>query len=445
MTRQLGVLAATALVVGHVIAVGIFLTPASMARALGSPFWLLIVWLVMGGMALAGALAYGELAARYPEAGGAYVYLREAYGPRTAFLYGWKCCLVMDPGITAALAAGLAAYVAYLAPMPEPGTKVVAVSAVVVAALVNIAGVRPGARAVALLTALKLGALAGIVAIGFGSGRGDWNHFAPFFAQRSGSAPLGEALAAAFVGAFFAFGGWWETAKLAGEVRDPGRTLPRALAGGVILVTVAYVLTSAAFLYLVPLDQVTSGEAFAAQAGEVLFGRAGGLVLSGVVVVSVAGSLVAVLMALPRLYYAMSRDGLFPEVLGRLDPTLGTPARAIALQAVLASLLVLVGTFETIVTYFIFVTVAFIAATVAGLYRIARRPGPAPDYRTPGYPITPAVFVAGLLLLLVLLLLARPWQALAGLAVVAAGVPVHVLLERRQRISKAGVHIPGES
>jgi basic amino acid/polyamine antiporter, APA family len=430
MTRQIGLAAAVAIVVGHVIAVGIFLTPASMARQLGSPFWLLIVWLLMGGMALTGALTYGELAARYPEAGGAYVYLREAWGPRVSFLYGWKCCLVMDPGITAALGAGLAAYAAYLLPMSPAATKGLAVATILLAAAVNIAGVRPGARLITAITVVKLGALAAIVVIGLGSGRGDWGHFVPFLAQRAGSAPLGEALAGALVGAFFAFGGWWEASKLAGEVRDPSRTVPRALALGVVLVTIAYILTSAAFLYLVPLQEVADGEAFAAQAGEALFGPAGGRVFASIVVVSVAGSLLTVLMALPRLYYAMSRDGLFPPALGRLDPRLGTPARAIALQALLASGLVMIGSFDAIVAYFIFVTVLFISMTAAGLYRLAGRPGEAPRYRTPGYPVTPALFLAGLVGMMIVLLIGRPWQAMAGVAVVAAGLPAYALLMR---------------
>ncbi|HEX6211261.1 MAG TPA: amino acid permease [Methylomirabilota bacterium] len=442
MRRRLGLAGATALIVGQVIAVGIFLTPASMARLLGSPFWLLVVWLVAGAMAVAGALAYGELAARWPEAGGGYVYLREAWGPRLAFLYGWKCCLVMDPGITAALATGLAAYLAYLVPLSPTALKAAAIGAVALGAAVNMAGVRLGAGVVSGLAALKLGALATIVVGGFALGRGDWGHFVPFVAQRAGAEPLGAALAGAFVAAFFAFGGWWEAAKLAGEVRDPGRTMPRALVLGVAVVTAAYVLTSASFLYLVPLEAVTSDEAFAAQAGEALFGRAGGAVLAATVLISVAGSLFAIQMMLPRLYYAMSRDGLFPAALGRLHPTRETPVRAIALQAVLASVLVILGSFDAIVTYFIFVTVAFIGLTVLGLFRLRRREAEAARreeaaaafvYRTPGFPLTPLVFLVLVGVLLVLLIAHRPVQALAGTVIVLAGLPVYGVLNRRAR------------
>ncbi len=431
MTRHLGLASAIALVVGQVIAVGIFLTPASMARALGAPFWVFVVWIVCGGMALAGALVYGELAARYPEAGGGYVYLREAFGPRVAFLYGWKCCLVMDPGITAALATGLAAYVAYFVALSPLEIKLVALAAIAAAALLNVSGARLSARAVWVLTVLKLGALAIIIAGAFGLSRGSWSHFVPFVEQRPGSGALIPALGGAFVSAFFAFGGWWEAAKLAGEVRNAERVMPRALAWGVALVTLAYILTSAAFIRLVPIDAVTSGETFAAQAGEALFGRAGGAVLAGIVVISVAGSLVAVLMMLPRLYYAMGRDGLFPPAMGMLHPRLGTPARAIGLQALLASVLVALGSFDDIIAYFIFITVAFIGLSVAGVYRLRRRGGQVPAYRTPGYPYTPAVFSGLVGVLLVVLMANRPVQALAGAAIVALGVPVYALIKRR--------------
>jgi len=432
MDRRLGLAAATSAVVGQVIAVGIFLTPASMARTLASPAWLFGAWLLMGGMALAGALSYGELAARFPEAGGGYVYLRETYGRRLAFLYGWKCLLVMDPGITAALASGLAAYVAYLVPLGPIGLKVVALGAIAAAAAINIRGSVLSGRVLEALTVLKLGALAAIVLLAFGLGRGEWSHFVPFVARHPGAPPVAAALAGGLISAFFAFGGWWEASKLAGEVVDPARTMPRALAWGVSIVTAAYIATSAAFLYLVPLERVTSGEAFAAQAGEALFGPIGGAVFAAIVVVSVAGSLFAVVMLLPRVYYAMGRDGVFPAAIGELSPRFGTPARAIATEAILASALVIAGSFEQIVAYFVFITVTFIALTVAAVYVQRRRQSAAPPYLTPGYPITPAIFLSLVLVLLVLIGMNNPWQALAGTAVVALGLPVFELMERRR-------------
>jgi APA family basic amino acid/polyamine antiporter len=429
LKRQIGLGTATALIVGEVIAVGIFLTPAGMAKSLGSPVWLLIVWLLMGGMALAGALCYGELAARFPEAGGGYVYLREAYGRPIAFLYGWMALLVMDPGLTAALAVGLASYVGYIFKLSPAVLKLVAIGSIVFVALVNVRGVRLGGWLIRWLTILKLGLLAFVIIWGFGLRAGRWSNFQPLLAQRPGSEALLGALAGGIVGAFFSFGGWWDLSKLAGEVRDPERTLPRALVYGVTILTAVYILTSAAFMYLVPLEQVTSGETFAAQAGEALFGQLGGQVLSAIVIVAVLGSLAAVVMSAPRVYFAMARDGLFIPAAAAIHPRYGTPARAIVIQATLASLLVLVGTFNTIISYFVFVVVIFIALTVAALF-VLRRRSTEETYRTPGYPVTPIVFLLLIALLLFLLGGHNPKQALLGVGVVALGLPVYYLLFR---------------
>jgi len=368
LERRLGTGAAVALVVGEIIGIGIFLTPAEMAKALGSPFWVLVVWLAVGATAFCGALCYGELAARYPEAGGGYVYLREAWGPGLAFLYGWKSLLVMDPGLTAAFAAGIAQYVAYLTPLSPAGRMAVAMGVILAVAIVNALGVRAGARLLGLLTVLKLLLLSVIVVWGFAFGHGQWSHFAPFVTPRPGSAPLGAGLAGGIVAAFFSFGGFWDVAKVAGEIRDPGRSLPRALALGVSIVTVVYILTSAVLMYLVPLQSGSSGDAIAIQAG-------------------------------------------------------------------LACLLVALGTFGEIVAYFIFVTVAFVALTVTGLFRLPR-PG-AGVYRVPGYPATLFAFLALLMTLLGLLAAGSPKQAALGVAVVALGAPVYrfLMAPRRHALS----------
>jgi APA family basic amino acid/polyamine antiporter len=426
--RSLGLVPATCLIAGQIIGIGIFLTPAEMAQGLGAPGLVYAMWLLAGFMALTGALCYGELASRYPEAGGAYVYLREAWGEPVAFLYGWKCMLVMDPGITAALAAGLADYVSYLVPMGPGGRKIVAAGAILLLAAVTALGTRLAASTLVLITALKLGVLAVIVLLGFSSGKADIGRILPSFLRYEGAPALLPALAGGFVSAFFSFGGWWEAARMAGEVRDPERTLPRAFVLGITIVTVVYVLTTAVFLGLVPVAETGTAGAFAARVGEILFGPAGGTVLALAVVVSVLGSLAAVMLMTPRLYVALARDGLFPARLARLHPRLGTPATAIALQAALAMVLVTLGTFSDIVAYFVFVTVAFITASVAGLYRLPEPP--ASHFRTPGRRVTPAVFVGLSVFLLALLVLGRPVQALLGVIVVALGVPVYAGLRR---------------
>ncbi len=434
LKRQIGLRTATALVVGEVIAVGIFLTPASMAKSLASPFWLLVIWVVMGAMAACGALCYGELAARYPEAGGGYVYLREAYGRPIAFLYGWMALLVMDPGLTAALAVGMASYIGYMLNFSPTGIKAVAIGVIALLAAVNMFGVRLGAWVMRWLTVLKLGLLLFLLFWAFGFQLGDWSNFTPFVARRSNSTPLLGALAGAIVAAFFSFGGWWDVTKLAGEVREPARTLPRALVYGVVIVTVVYILTSAVFLYLVPLNGVSSGETFAAQAGEVLFGKSGGQMFSLVVVVAILGSLAALIMSAPRVYFAMARDGLFVPAAAVLHPQFGTPARAIALQALLASILVTLGSFDQIISYFVFVVVIFIAMTVAALFILRRKQAKNSGYLTPGYPVTPLIFLLLVGLLLLLLGSNNPKQSFLGVTVVALGIPVYYFFFRRKPV-----------
>ena len=390
LRRRISLPAAAALVVGGTIGVGIFLTPAGMATALASPAWLLAVWLFMGGAALCGALCYGELGARYPQAGGGYVYLREAFGPLPAFLYGWKCLLVMDPGLTAALATGFGAYAQ--AAFPAVPTRAAAFVAIVAVAGANVAGVRLAAGIAQALALLKILLLVALVAWGFASAAGDGSHFLPFVERRAGAPPLLGALAGAIVSAFCSFGGWWEASKLAGEVREPQRTVPRALALGVLTVTLLYVAVSAMFVYLVPIETVASSEAFAAQAGRALFGAAGARALSCLVALFVLGSLFAFMTMAPRVYFAMARDGAVPAFVGRVDPRTGAPVRAVLIQATLAALLVALGSFDAIVAYFVFVTVAFLGLTVFGLVRLKRRL-PSVSYETPLYPLTPILFL----------------------------------------------------
>ena len=433
LQRQIGLRTATALIVGDIIAVGIFLTPGGMAKALGSPGLVLFVWLVIGALSICGALCFGELASRFPEAGGGYTYLREVYGPGVAFIFGWMALLVMDPGLTAAIATGAASYLAYGLHLSPRGNQLVGAIAIIVLALVNIRGVRLGAWFVRWLTVLKIGSLAFMVVWAFAAAKGNWANFAPFINQRPGSKPLIEALAIGAVGAFFSYAGWWDVTKVAGEIKNPSRTMPRALVYGLLIVMLVYISTSAAFVYLVPMEQVTNGQAFAAQVGEVLFGVTGAWLFSGFVIVAVLGSLATIIMSAPRVYFAMARDGLFFPSAAVIHPRFKTPARCIALQAVLAIILVLTGTFEQIVSYFFFVVLVFLGLTVFGLFLLRRRnTAQAVQYSTPGYPVTPIVFLVLLILVLFLLAAGQPKQSFLGCAVVLLGVPVYYLVFKRR-------------
>ena len=362
----------------------------------------------MGAGAVGGALCYGALAARYPEAGGGYVYLKEAYGSHTAFLYGWLSLFVTDPGLTAMLATGLANYVLYLVPLSTWQLRGVAVTAIMILAAVNMLGVSLGSGILRTLVALKLGLLGFLIAWGLILGRGDWSNLTPFWTQRSGSDPLLPALAIGLVGAFIAFAGWWDASKLAGEIHDPERNLPRALILGVSIVTVVYIAISVVFLYLVPPARITSDDtAFAALAGEALLGRAGGICFTAIVILSVAGSLAAVLMAFPRVYYAMARDGLFFASVATIDPRRGTPTRSIAIQATLASVLALSGTFDQILDYFMVPTMAFVALTVGAVFVLRRPTANQPILVTPGFPISPLLFLIPILVLIIMRIVPR--------------------------------------
>jgi APA family basic amino acid/polyamine antiporter len=465
LPRRLGLATATALIVGNVIGVGIFLTPGEMAKSLGSPFWLLVVWLTMAVATIGGAFCYGSLAARYPEAGGTYVYLREIFGKRTAFLYGWLSMLVTDPGLTAMLAVGLADYAGHVVPLGPWGTKIVAAGSIIGLATVHMIGISPGSRVMGGLAALKLGLLGFLVLWGFGLGRGEWNNLAPFWSQRPGSDPLLPALGIALVGAFIAFAGWWDASKITGEVRDPKRTMPRALVLGVSIVTVVYVAVSLVFLYLVAPERIADekGTAFAALAGDALFGRWGEVIFSLVVVISVAGSLAAILMAAPRVYFAMARDGVFFKSFGAVDSARDVPGRATLVQATLATALALSGSFGQILAYFMVPTLVFLALTVVGIFVLQKRQPNDRSLAPPGYPISPLLFLLPIVTVILLqtvrdvassgwsmetarmLAAGTPWRdivrrllhvppSVAGLMVVVLGIPMAgwVIPDRRR-------------
>jgi APA family basic amino acid/polyamine antiporter len=329
------------------------------------------------------------------------------------------------------LATGLASYANY----PVEGSplvgKAMGVAVVLVLAGVNIGGVRLGAGLLRWLTYFKLGLLGLLACWGFGGGLGDWSNFLPLVERPADALPLGKALPGALVLAFFSFAGWWDVTRMAGELENPGRTVPRALMLGVTIVTATYVLVSAVFLYLVPVGQVTNEQTFAAQAGQVLFGHLGAVLFSGMVIVAILGSLTSFVMGAPRVYYAMARDGLFLPAMAAVHPRFGTPARAIALQAVLASVLLISGTFDQILAYFFFSVVAFLALTIGAVFVLRWRSPPPPEYRIPGYPLTPLLFLIPVAGLLVLLALDSPAQSLLGAGVVVAGVPVYYLVFRR--------------
>lgn len=425
----LGLWPAIALVVGHTIGVGIFLTPAQLIGAVASPALTLGLWLLCGALVFCGALTFGELASRYPLAGGPYIYLKEGWGERIAFLYGWQSLLILDPGITAALATGASEYLILLWPPAAGGERWIAIAVIWVLAALSMAGLMLSARVLAVMTALKLLAFLCVVRLAFAAASGSWSHLEPFVARHSTGVPLGEAVALGFVSVFFSFGGFWEASRIANEVRNPRRTMAFALAVGVTWVTAVYVALTLAFMYIVPLPDATSATDFARRAGEAMLGPRGPAALASIVVLSVAASLLALLIMAPRLYVAMSQDRLFPASIAAISHATRAPVRSTALLAALASLFVLVGTFQAIVAFFMCTTLSFIALAAGALFAIRRRaPSDGLPFQCPGYPVTPMLFILLVLAIVALIAINRPLQAIAGFTLVLLGVPAHGIL-----------------
>jgi APA family basic amino acid/polyamine antiporter len=382
----------------------------------------------MGLITLCGALCYSELAVRYPLTGGEYVYLREGYGGRVAFLYGWMSAAVMDPGLAAVLAVGATPYVMTLFGLAPTVQLWIPALILLGLAVLNYAGTALSRRMMATANLVKIAVLVCLVAWAWISGHARVANLMPLTTRRAGSDPLFAAVAGATVSAFFSFGGWWEAGKVAGEVRNPRRNMPLAFTCGVLLVTAVYLLVSYAFLMVVPMEKIVSNTAFVAQFGEALFGATGGKVLSACVLLSVLGGLMALTMAAPRVYYAMARDGSFFAPFGRLHPRFGTPANAVLLQTVLALLVLGFGAFNRILSFIIFSAVCFLALSVTTLFRM---PQPVRHW---WFPAAPAVFLAGCAVIDLMILMHDPVPALIGLVIVLSGDPV-----RRLFFSKSGV------
>jgi APA family basic amino acid/polyamine antiporter len=424
--RQMGVWSATAVVTGEAISLGIFLTPAGMARSLGSPSLLAAVWCGTALMTIAGAICFTELAVRNPHDGGEYLYLRRGFGRNIAFLYGWMAAIVMYPGVSAALCVGLVPYLQVLVPISPTTARLVPALLIIAFGLLNYFGTRLSRGVMSTLNWIKVPLLLGLVGWALASPHASLANLASV--QRPPGSVAG-AIAGAAVSAFFCFGGWWEAGKIARQVRNPARTLPIAFTGGVLVVTALYLLLSLAFVAVVPMASITSDTAFVAQFGNALFGSAGARVLSACVLVCVIGGLLVLIMAVPRVTYALAREEAETgplAVFARLNPG-GTPANAVLLQTVMALLVLLLGAFENILSFIIFSAVVFLAVTAATLFRSIT------PVRRWWYPTAPIFFVACSAALALMLLMNRPRPALMGAVIVLAGLPARALLVRASK------------
>jgi amino acid transporter len=431
LPRRLGLWSAVAVLVGTTIGSGIFRTPASVAERVEDVPLFLLAWVLGGIVALCGALTYAELAAAFPRSGGIYVFIREAFGPLPAFMFGWAELLIIRPGAYGAIGITASAYAlrtfgfdpaASLWGIPVRGDQALGAVFIVIVAAVNYFGIRKGAVLQNLSTAFKVGVLAALILLGFALGRGVG--IEGVMAERS-AVTLSPFLLA-LVSILWAYDGWADLAFVGGEVKDPAKTLPRALIIGTATVVVLYLGANLVYLYLIPIAQMKQAELVAADVASLLIGSAGIVAISAAVAVSTFGTLNGSMMTAPRIFFAMAEDGLFPKAIARVDERTGAPTAAILLAATLGVIFILIRTFTELADQFIIGIWPFYALAIAAVFVLRRtRPDLVRPYRTVGYPVVPILFLLASLLLLGNYLVSEPRLFAIDIGVILTGVPVY--------------------
>ncbi len=412
------------MVVGTIIGAAIFVQPSEIAGQIPTLWGVLLVWIVSGVLTLIGALVCAELASTFTRTGGVYVFLREAYHPSVGFLWGWAMFWSMHSGIIAVIAVVFARYTAFFVPLTDAGTKVVAIAVILVLSATNYVGVKHGTLVQASFTAGKLAAIAVIVVLGVALGARAPDHFVA-----SAEVPhVGVSnFLTALVAGLFAFGGWHMVTYNAEETVDPRRTIPRALIVGTLIVTACYVAMNAVYMYVLPISTVASSTRVAADFADALLGFGGGAFMSAIVMFSTFGALSGIVLAGPRVYYAMAQDGLLFKWVGTVHPAFRTPHRAILMQAVWSSILVATGTFRALFTRVIYTEWIFFALLALSLVILRRRSDVRRTYAAWGYPVAPMLFIVMALAIVANQLVTNTGQSVTGLVLVLAGIPVYYL------------------
>jgi len=439
LPRRLGLWSAVAVLVGSTIGGGIFRTPAVIAGRVPEPVLMLLVWVLGGLLALCGALTYAELAAMFPRSGGVYVYVREGFGRLPAFLFGWSELLLIRASALGAIATPFAEYLLRslgLDPTRPPydgAVHWVAALAIVLTATLNYVGVRWSALLLNVTTAAKYAALALLVLLAFVVGQGSFGHFT----EAGGGGPVrGGLFGLALVSVMWAYDGWGDLSFVGGEVKDPERSLPRALIVGTGAVVAIYLLVNAAYLYLIPIGAMAQSPLVAADAAQAILGRLGVGLVAIVVMVATFSTLLGSMLTAPRIFFAMADDGLFFRRVARVHPTFHTPSVAIVLTGVLGIVYVAFQTFQQLADQFVVAIFPFYALAAAAVFVLRRRRPPAVmprAVRVLGYPVVPALFVLATLYMLGNALWQDPLHTGVAFLIILAGVPVYHVWLRPSR------------
>jgi basic amino acid/polyamine antiporter, APA family len=414
--------------IGSTIGSGIFLTPALIANSLHSPAYIIIIWLVGGLLILCGALTFAELGALMPQAGGVYVYLSEGYGKLFGFLYGWAYILVVNTGGIAALSVAFTTYLAYFFPMSPVALKIVAVCGILFLTIINVVGVKVGGIFSDVFTVLKLIGIFGVIAVGFIWGSSSFIDFS--FNTSSG---ISGSLAVAMVGVLWSYGGWQHATYAAGEAKNAKKDVPAAMIIAALSVTVIYVLINIGYMLLLPVNTIANSPSVAADAVKTVLGPVGGGIIALAIFISTFGTAGIYTLTAPRIYFAMAKDGIFFPQIAKIHPKFNTPSNAIIIQSTWAVLLIMFwGTFENLISYVVFTDWIFFGLTAASVFIFRKKmSGVKRDYKTLGYPVTPILFILMAAWFVINTLIEKPEQAIAGLIMLALGLPVYFYWSRK--------------
>jgi APA family basic amino acid/polyamine antiporter len=454
LVRGLSLLDSVLLLVGGIIGSSIFLTAKDIAGPLPHPVLFLLVWIIGGGISLLGCTAFAELGSMFPDSGGQYVYLREAYGDLPAFLYGWMLFTVGNGGTIAALAVGSAAYLGGIMPAISQDRMVlslfgivltrahlVALVMIAVVTWINVVGLRRGAILQNVATWAKFAAMAVFVILGFAIGKGDWHHFTSSNSGTISGLTMGmppsqllSAFGVALIAVFWAYDGWVYITWVAGEVKEPRRNIPRSMVLGVIIVGVIYVAMNMTYVYALPLAEIAKHETIAHTAAVALFSPAAATWLSALIALSCFGAMASCVLSGSRVYYAMAKDGVFFKRMAEVHPKWRTPAFALIGQSAWAAILTVSGRYDQLYTYVMFGMVLSYTLTVIGVFVLRwKRPDAERPYRCTGYPWLPGFYVLVIGAWTLNTIFNRPVEAALGAGIVALGVPGYLYWKRRTK------------